>query len=446
MMKNLLFLPFFVLLALILYSPASLGHSGPQDIGDFLQIILKAKSLEEIGWNFDRSAFPENDSHKIETAAKKSPYLDKLLALKELAKYDYSDPYEAHVKKTISNRDKKKQLNKRADSTLKILKGSFEGPQEIISAKDAALTVSAQELTALTIQNDKDFPARINSLSPETPMIGERLTISGKGFTSYRGKVELIIGQYRYSCPISRWDDKTIIATIPEYLQEVANSKHSKAILWIKPGRSSRGPAIETLLNPMTTEPIISSLSSREVIPGSFITLEGRNFGQFQKESSNVEFIFGDKVFQGIITAWTDRYISVGIPNGISGLRSTDGYVQINNIKGKKARHSLYFIPDRELVEISTYRAIDLSGKTREKIQNFQCFEDFVLQPGWVVKSFEIATVAGRGSHHYQLTPVTGTTRIHNIISLKARPFTYFQAASRVVIEGPKGTPYRKSK
>jgi len=250
--------------------------------------------------------------------------------------------------------------------------------------------------------------------------------------------VELVTPESRYICDLESWSDTRIEATIPGYMDHVLGDGTADLRLRIVLAGGTLGPARDIRLQPSIREPEVISLSSEEIMPGNDVAIEGRWF----YGRGSVEFDFGSQLFRGSIRAWTDSLITAGIPDGIGGLHRTRGQIIIRNDQGKEVRHPITFEPDKEQVEISQTQELDRSWKATGDVRTFDYFDPFPMKEGWLVRSYKKEIVSGRGRTWYMLEPDPGTIRIHNIITLDAPPFSRLRVASRVTIEGPKGTPY----
>ena len=404
-------------------------------VQEFLRLIQKAGTLDEVSLAFDRAGFSPSEARELEAATGRPPYIDKLRSLAGPVGRRAGSRPEVTAKRVIADTGRKGTIDGRAAALARRLKART--PTAVRSMKTTASSPLAA--TASTIPPlGGGTSGRIAGLSPDPIRVCDRLIINGTGFGSGRGSVELVTPQHRYICDLRSWSDTRIEAVIPAYMDSVIGDRSGDFRLRVMLRGDSLGPYRDIRLLPSIHEPEIVSLSSDEIMPGCEIAIEGRWFNG----RGGVEFDFGTQLFRGNIREWTDSLITAGIPGGIGGLTRTRGQIIIRNSLGRELRHPVTFEPDKEQVEISMYQEIDRSWKASGATETFDYFENFEMKPGWLVRSYRKEIVSGRGSARYMLEPVPGTTRIHNIITLDASSFTRLRVASRVTIEGPMGTPY----
>lgn len=422
---------------------------------DFLRLIQNAKSMDEISVAFEKARFSESEIKELEDEIKRPLYANKLKSLSGRGKKpSISTKPEVVKKEIVVDVRKKRAIDRQATTMLRRLKAKpttsrntktaakpKAGTRTAVQRAPSSKTVKAiKPMTTVrkAPSSTSGTPARITSLGPEPIRVGDRLMISGSNFGSPRGSVELLLSGRRYICDLESWNDTRIEITIPEYMDAVVGESGVSVRLWVKLQATSLGPTRDIELHPRIRDPEIVSISSDEIMPGNYVTIEGRHLGG----RGSIEFDFGSQLFRGNIREWSNTLISAGIPDGIGGLHRTRGQIIIRNDQGREVRQPIVFEPDKESVQISSNHEIDRSWKATGKVETFHYFENFEMQEGWVVRSYRKEIVSGRGRAWYMLEPDPGTTRIENIITLDAPPFTCLRVASRVTIEGPRGTPY----
>jgi hypothetical protein len=429
----------FLGLSVCLIMPSSARPESTK-VQNFLRLIQRARKLDEISIAFERAGFSKSEIKELEAAIDRPPYANKLKSL--------SGPVENRAgarpvvtgKRIIVDRAKKEAINRRA-TALKLRVKSGPSAAALKPVKIAAKPLkSAPPMTNVRRppSSGGGTPARITGLNPDPIRVGDRLIITGTDFGSARGSVELLSPESRYICDIGRWSDTRIEATIPGYMDSVIGDRAVDLRLWVKLQATSLGPTRDMRLHPSIREPEVISLSSEEIMPGNEVAIEGRWF----YGRGSIEFDFGSQLFRGNIREWTDSLITAGIPDGIGGLQRTRGQIIIRNDQGREIRHPIIFEPDKESVEISSYHEVDRSWKATGETKSFDYFDIFEMQEGWLVRSYRKEIVWGRGRTWYMLEPTPGTTRVHNIITLSAPPFTRLRVASCVTLIGPRGTPY----
>ncbi|WP_372683840.1 IPT/TIG domain-containing protein [Desulfosarcina sp.] len=441
--------------AFFLILPSTVKGTGNK-LQDFLRLIQNAKSMNEISVAFEKARFSEAETKELEDKIKQPLYANKLKSLSGREKKpSISTKPEVVKKKIVVDVRKKRAIDRKATTMLRRLKAkpvtTFRNTKKAAKPKTGTRTGLQRAPSSKTVKSIQPMttarrapssttgtPAQITSLGPEPIRVGDRLTISGSNFGSARGSVELLLSGRRYICDLESWNDTRIEIAIPEYMDSVVRESGVSVRLWVKLQATSLGPTRDIELHPSIRDPEIVSVSSDEIMPGNSVAIEGRHLGG----RGSIEFDFGSQLFRGNIREWSDTLISAGIPDGIGGLHRTRGQIIIRNDQGREVRHPIVFEPDKESVQLSSYHEIDRSWKITGNVETFYNFENFEMKEGWIVRSFRKEIVSGRGRAWYMLEPDPATNRIKNIITLDAPPFTCLRVASRVTIEGPRGTPY----
>lgn len=428
----------FLVLSIGLMAPSSATPQSAK-VQELLRLIQRAGSLDQISVAFERAGLSKSEIQVLEAAIERPPYAGKLRSLSGRVEKLTSMSPVVTGRRIIVDTAKKKAIDQRATATARRLK---TGPPTAVGRVKA----SVKPLKASPPMTSARKPpppgsmtsARITGLNPNPIRVGDLLIIAGSDFGSARGSVELVTPESRYICDLKSWSDTQIEATIPGYMDHVIGDGIADLRLRIKLQGDALGPARDIRLHPSIREPEVISLSSDEIMPGNDVAIEGRWF----YGRGSIEFDFGSQLFRGTIREWTDSLITVGIPDGIGGLQRTRGQIVIRNNQGREARHPITFEPDKEQVEISQTQELDRSWKATGEVKTFYYFETFRMKEGWLVRSHRKEIVSGRGNARYMLEPARGTTHIKNIITLDAPSFTCLRVASRVTIEGPRGTPY----
>jgi hypothetical protein len=411
------------------------GVAAPQSakVRKFLLIIPKARTLDEVSRAYDQAKFSPTEVKELQAAVAHPPYIDKLKSLAGPVAKDSSVQPEATMKKVIADNRKKIQINAKALSLTKRLKVPTR-----TSLRSGQLALKPRPATAKSVIPSGGASGRITGLAPETVRVGDRLVVSGNGFGTRRGSVELVTSQHRYICDVETWSDIRIEAIIPAYMESVIGEQSADFRLRVMLSGNALGPYRDIRLYPALHDPQVVSLSSDEIMPGCEIAIEGRWLG----DRGTIEFDFGSQLFRGNVREWTDTVIVAGISDGICGLRRTRGEIIIRNARGGEVRHPVTFEPDKEQVTLSMYHETGSPWELVGDVETFDYFQYFTMAEGWLVKSYRKEIVSGRGRAEYMLEPVPGTTRIHNIITLYPAAFSRMRLASHVTLEGPKGTTY----
>jgi hypothetical protein len=413
--------------------PKAASPQSPR-VKEFLLLIQKARTFDEISLAFDRAGFSSAEAKEIQAAVTRPPYIDKLKSLAGPAAKGAPATPLVTAKKVVADSPRKTRINAQALALAKRLKVP---PRTTVRSGEFALKPRAAAATSPIPGGGAS--GRITGLVPDTVRVGDRLVVTGSGFGPGRGSVELATPQHRYICDLESWSDTRIVATVPAYMESVIGDRSADLRLRIMLRGDVLGPYRDIRLHPAVHDPQVVSLSSDEVMPGCEIAIEGRWLGG----RGTLEFDFGSQLFRGTVKEWTDAVIVAGLPGGIGGLSRTRGEIIIRNAQGREVRHPVTFEPDKEQVTLTMYHEFGSPWDISNGAKTFDYFQYFKIAEGWLVKSFRKEIASGRGKADHMREPVPGTTRIHSIITLYPAAFSRMRVALDVTLEGPRGTPYR---
>lgn len=191
-------------------------------------------------------------------------------------------------------------------------------------------------------RNAKRKPV-IDSIIPMIGSPGDEMTIEGSGFGDSRGTSSVeIAGSKITASGYSLWSDKKIKFIIPP------NAQDGLVIVGTSAGKSEpaffaneNGIPVAAIASPITSIPVIASISAESAVTGQTIIIRGINFGsskgkskvyftanrdetsslhsseQNENQDKNNIFIPATETDFDYI-AWTDSEISVKIPDGAS--------------------------------------------------------------------------------------------------------------------------------
>lgn len=224
----------------------AIGSSGGQDRVDrFLDLILQAKSLDQVSRAYEREKFSTAEVKRIEAEVSKPAYRSKLAGLK---------PKLPPVK--LNTLEVTKQAPEaRGESSARTASKSISIPNaKPVPAKPSNVpAISQKELLAITSRPGGGTEARITRVDPSSFKAGHTLAISGSGFGRGRGSVEILLAGRRYNCDHQSWNDTAIRVTVPDYMASVIGSRERSAVLWVKLAGQSLGPTFDIRLEPTPT-------------------------------------------------------------------------------------------------------------------------------------------------------------------------------------------------
>ncbi len=218
-------------------TPANRPGSGQDKVDRFLNLIMKARSLEEINRAYERGAFSAAEAKRIAAEVAKPAYKSKLASLKpKLPPMQVNKLEETKTARPAPASTAKTKPLPKAKAT----------PAKLADAP----AISPQELQAITSRPGGGTEARISQVSPSRARAGRDLAIVGSGFGRRRGSVEILLDGRRYVCDLESWGDAAIRAVVPEYMASVIGDRARDALLWVKPAGGPLGPTAELRLEP----------------------------------------------------------------------------------------------------------------------------------------------------------------------------------------------------
>jgi RHS repeat-associated protein len=181
------------------------------------------------------------------------------------------------------------------------------------TATSGALKVTVGGRWSNTDLNFKILAPRVESLSPNTGVVGTQFTIYGTNFGPPMGTSTIQWNGPYLTAPIISWSDSQIVATVP-------NTAATGAVQVVTNGGWSN-KVVFTLPNPVVNavSPSISAVGSQVTISGTgFGTVQGTNSVQINSVNASVQ-------------SWADTQIIATVPNTATGtVRVTVGGVSSN--------------------------------------------------------------------------------------------------------------------
>ncbi len=429
-------------------------------IQNFLDVIEKARSMDEIRKSFEKSNFSKRELAQLEPLLKKPPYSTKLKQLEKKEKAAAKKKSKAKAKRIEKQQAQKlkqersqrlTQLNLQAKTALRALGGTAT-VRPSVDLQGQLRSASVPDSVVEAVAGDRfENLVRIRSISPRPVVAGQSMTLSGENFGTTPGTVTLRLNDgrntYNFRCEVdrTRWRDNQVAATPPEWLKSWAREVNKPIRIFIR--TEEGGASMEAVIgpDPVTIQPEITRLSRSTIEPGQIIVIEGQYF--LRQHRGTVEFRFGSRTFNGIVEDWYSNYISVKLPEDIEGMQTTDGIVKVINHRRYHTTHSITFEPT---LVMHTYHkdyyitchawALGFLGAKEEKTKF-----NFDLVNGWKVKeAWMDVDPHGRGGARYIIRPEVGSTRAHSRVELWAGAFARTDVDEYILVEGPRGLRARE--
>ncbi len=269
-------------------TPAQSSKGAQDKVDRFLELILKASSLDQVGRAFERASFSAAEVKRIETEVRKAAYRNRLEGLKPKL------PLIRLNELTVSKQAPSARTNdpgRTTSSSLPRVKSASAKPPN-------APAISKREIRAVTSRPGGGTDARISRVEPASLQAGQTLAISGSGFGRARGSVEILLDGRRYVCDLGPWGDSAIQAVVPEYMESVIGARARGAVLWVKLAGLSLGPTFDVRLAPAlalaSSAPKAAAIVEKEI--STYVELDGStSIG----ETDSIEILLGQRLANG---------------------------------------------------------------------------------------------------------------------------------------------------
>jgi hypothetical protein len=330
-------------------------------IEQFLGVIMKAKSLDEVSRAFKAANFSEAEKKQIEKEIKKLPYSTKLRNLGKKAVASAKSKAQAKRGKALVASQQALQRQQR--QTVNRL--SLEARKLFTSIKARALPMAPSKpvpfeggfspsmrarMFSDQLHRGAEVQGDIDNVSPLPATVGEELTITGNDFGSTRGEVFILYEPTREAYPateIRSWSDRSIQITIPDSVAPLVGESQKAFMVRVIPRGAEMGPVHDILIQPHPDRlrPEITRIAPGSVMPGQEVAILGQNF--LTERPGSVEFVFGTERIPGEVADrdWEDTGIVARLPADVTGLVAMDGYVVVENHIGNRATARIRFEP-----------------------------------------------------------------------------------------------------
>jgi len=419
-------------------------------IADFLKVIERAQSMEEIANAFESMKFSTADHQRIEEEIKKGGHVRKLETLTGSAQAAAA----AKAESEIRQKTRQMELQLERDAEKKIQRSRQEAQ---------ILVKNAEQLRSRTVYQKKTAsPAPVSRAKVQTPASGSlsRITsfdpqpvslqgandlyIMGANFGRGPGQVRITTGGAATVLRVISWHDNSIIVRLPANLLDIVRDAIPDAF---RGGEIEGRVSVETSGNIASgsvrlhappdlsrLQPRITSVSPEEVSPRHVLVLHGTNF---LEDAGRVTFLMGSERFPGRIEKWYDGLVSVVVPE-IKGFLAMDGRVEIETKLGLRTQSVFKFQPALERRGLLTnYGNGGWLGPCMFGCTEVVTWHSFVLQNGFVIKDVELRA---RGAHtDYRTRPRVGTTFPRTVLEIRVPAFTFIYLSHFIFIEGPAG-------
>lgn len=157
-------------------------------------------------------------------------------------------------------------------------------------------------------------PPGLASILPTALLPGIQMTLHGTGFGATAGNGFVYFGYGAFGTVLN-WGDAQIDVTVPS---------------GISPGTVEvvQNGVASNSLNYTMVPPVLSSLSSSVLVPGTQVTLNGNTFGATQGNG----FVYFGYGVVGDVLSWQDQHITVTVPSGLSGQSAGSVEVVANGV------------------------------------------------------------------------------------------------------------------
>lgn len=424
--------------------------TGDAKIADFIKVIERAKSIEEITKAFESMKFSTADHQKIEEEIRKGGHDRKLETLARSEQAAAAAKAEAE----IQQKTKQMELQLERDAENKIQRSRREA--EILVKK------AEQSLSRTVYQKKPASPAPVSQARVQTPAPGDmsRITsfnpqpvslqgandlyIMGANFGRGPGQVRITTGGTATALRVISWHDDSIIVRLPANLLDIVRAAIPDAF---RGGEIEGRVSVETSRNIATgsvrlnappdlsrLQPRITSVSPEEVSPRHVLVLYGTNF---LEEPGRVTFFMGTKRFPARFEKWYDGLVSVVVPE-IRGFLAMDGRVEIETKLGLRTQSSFKFLPALEIK--SLHSLFPPTGHCTFGCDEFVTWHSYTLQNGWIIKDVEL--VARGCFAYYRIRPRVGTAYPRTVIHIRISTLTFAYVRQYMFIEGPAGVSH----
>jgi hypothetical protein len=283
----------------------------------------------------------------------------------------------------------------------------------------------------------------IASVDTDPVRIGSTLTMRGSRFGEERGAVDLELGVFSVSCPVSTWHDDIIVATLPSGMETLLAGKKHQGVIRVKTERGTASKGVSIVPRSGEEPPRIEGVTNT-IRPGDAIVVAGRHLGT---TAGKVDFVSdGLAPVHGRVLQWKDHFIRVEMPTGVRWNRYADAKVKVQLHRTEPhapfvhAEKNIKFEPElatRVLVEFHR-----VEGKASKRLTKRYTDFDQTLENGWQVLTSHLEYTSDPAvSVRWEERPKQGATRATaRTRAVKPKGFKYFDLDVVLVIQGPRGT------
>lgn len=443
---------------------------------DYLNLIQKSQSFSQIIQAFKAAKFSAKELNELEKILSKPPYSTKIQQLKKrffeaeerIGKNAADQKFRTILnqeKRTVSQKQQR-VLNRLNQTTLnkfnrmKTSSKSSMKPVRLNNLTSAMRTTFRARAAFLGTTSDEDRPA-IDRISPNPCNPGGVISILGENFGSSRGNgsVTLLMEDGYVLCPVSRWRDGYIDASLPAFISSVIGEGEMDALIWVKPNDRDFGPTAELRISPgeERTIPEITSLSSGELMPGQLLLIEGNNF---LSSSGQVRFRIDSlgRTIDGDIHHWADNFITVYLPDDLEGFAEDEwrARVEVTNSRGNTATSTTFvdFVPVMVTEVLRSLLMYSRNERDDPSSRDFTVF-DYTMINGWRVTDSSLELIrnwsqeGGSVNIEFLEQPPVGSSSPRAVVRLTPGDpgwghgsSSYIHCNVYVTIEGPRGMAY----
>ena len=413
---------------------AKTGKLSP-DVQQALDIIKKGSSAKGMANRLMKLKLSENEKKALAKELNKEPYAGKLKRMNNQAQRKAKSQAKAKAARLNKQAEQQRQQALRSTNDQAMTKLSTLKAKKTTKLGSATTVIKVSEL-----RGESSGPrANLTGVSPDPVEIGGNVTIEGENFGTTRRKVYVLKYERAYECPVTSWSETRIGATIPYALNEIVGEARISVKICVALDAYCHNVWIAP--DPASLRANITGISSRTILPGQTLVIEGEHFMSGRYPGS-VTFTFSSRDINGRIIEWEDNYVAVVLPEDIEGLQRVEGRLTLRNFWGYEDSHGIIFKPvivTHHQRNTHFARAL-IFGQLVEWVDF-----DFTLINGWEVREYwlDVHMTTSLGGCVYDTEPRVGGSNCRTTGRVWMDFLGCTTCSSEMIIQGPKGLPFR---
>ncbi len=422
-------------------------------VDQLLQQLMQARSLEHYDSLLKNATLTPSEETDLKTELAKPQYVSKQEGLFRSAKRAAEADAKSKAKRKSQEIAKTHQqrltsLNRQANEHHQ---RALNEARAAAQAKASRAPTGVVKLAARAPVSREGLPHITSLSSPITPGVNN-LGIVGENFREpgeEMGTVSLTIGDYTADLPVISYSSVAIQARIPPHVCDVARREIPSVLEGgVIEGRvgvhTPRGTSVGVVqlnipIDESQLDPVIGIVYPREIQPGQRVSILGEKF--LSREPGSVRFHFGSRTIEATIVDWASVGVLVELPSDVSGMRQTPGTVEVTNWVGRSDIANATFVPidvTEELFERFLLGSPD--PRHSEIASGSRVLFDFDLINGWKVADRWWQDVGAWCENRQR--PELGSSNPR--YSFFCETDFMVDCMAWVVVQGPRGLPYRR--